>query len=210
MQAFQSEKGLTERPAQEDADLVTLNNKLHVLQQTQSGKLREITEDELLVEDLDDLQSQLEEAEEKLKDYKKKYDLLTCTIEMLRQADYSLKERYIKPVKDSFLKYSAVLEKALGEKVTMSKDFEIRYERGGKERSERHLSAGQRSLCALCFRLALIENMYATEKPFLILDDPFVSLDDEHMQRARLLLNELTKGMQIIYFACHPSRDLNN
>jgi uncharacterized protein YhaN len=206
IQAFQQEKNLTERPAAQDADIGALNARLHALQQAQSGRLREITEDEVQAERLDDLQNELEVAEEKLGDYKKKFELLTTSIEMLKQADYSLKERYIKPVKDSFLKYSDLLERALGEKVTMSKDFEIRYERNGKERSERHLSAGQRSLCALCFRLALIDNMYAAEKPFLILDDPFVNLDSEHLERAKGLLRELAKDGQILYFTCHPSR----
>ena len=90
----------------------------------------------------------------------------------------------------------------------MNRDFEISFERNGKERSERHLSAGQRTICAFCFRLALIWNMYESEKPFLILDDPFVSLDEEHLEKAKNLLVDLSKKMQIIYFSCHSSRNI--
>ena len=46
-----------------------------------------------------------------------------------------------------------------------------------------------------CLRLALVDVMYREEKPFLVLDDPFVNLDDEKMPGARLLLREAAKGV---------------
>ena len=88
----------------------------------------------------------------------------------------------------------------------MTPNFEIRYERNGMERSEKHLSAGQRSICAFCFRMALIENMYTDEKPFLILDDPFVNLDQKHLDRVKVILKKISENLQIIYFTCHESR----
>lgn len=109
-------------------------------------------------------------------------------------------------MRDKFIDYSELLEKTLGEKITMNRDFEISFERSGKERSEKHLSTGQRTICAFCFRLALIWNMYEGEKPFLILDDPFVSLDGQHLEKVKTLLKELSKKMQIVYFSCHESR----
>ena len=90
----------------------------------------------------------------------------------------------------------------------MDKEFRVYFERSGENRSDAHLSAGQKSLCALCVRLALIDNMYKGERPFIIMDDPFVHLDAEHMQRARALLSLLAKDRQIIYFCCHSSREL--
>lgn len=69
------------------------------------------------------------------------------------------------------------------------------------------MSAGQRSVCALCFRLALLENMYADEKPFLVLDDPFVNLDGEHLKRVGKMLAQLSEKWQMIYFSCHESRN---
>ena len=35
------------------------------------------------------------------------------------------------------------------------------------------------------------------EKPFLILDDPFVSLDGQHLEKVKTLLKKLSKKMQI-------------
>ena len=96
----------------------------------------------------------------------------------------------------------------LGEKVTFDKNFNIKFERGGENRSDAHLSAGQNSLCALCLRLSLIDNMYKGAKPFIIMDDPFVHLDGVHMARAEKLLKELSNDRQIIYFCCHESRQI--
>ena len=127
----------------------------------------------------------------------------------MEKAEANLKDKYIRPIKERFLKYGAMLEKALGEKVTMDKQFRVYFERSGENRSDAHLSAGQKSLCTLCLRLALIDNMYKDDAPFIIMDDPFVHLDAEHMNRARTLLAELSKERQIIYFCCHQARNLN-
>ncbi len=200
------EKGLTERPQEGARDLAALNARLGELRNKQAQLSKEIGEDEFLAEKLSDHERDRDEANGKLKEYKKTYDLLTKTVEFLNAADSRLKEKYIKPVKDKFTGYSLALERALGEKITVDADFNVRFLSGGKERDEGHLSSGQRSVVALCFRLALIDNMYDKEKPFLILDDPFASLDEEHFNRAKALLSDLSGRMQIVYFTCHPSR----
>ena len=166
----------------------------------------EISNDETEAEKLDDLYAEKQQHTELLKKYKHNHALLMWTAELLQKADKCLKDRYISPIKDNFISYAEMLETALGEKVTMTPNFEIRYERNGIERSEKHLSAGQRSICAFCFRMALIDNMYTEEKPFLILDDPFVNLDQKHMDRVKEMLKKLSDKLQLIYFTCHVSR----
>ena len=205
-QQFKEAQNLTERPAGEAVDLEELNAGLNILRDDSNRLYMEICGDEAQVEKLDGLLADKDAAEEELAEYNKKYALLSAAIDCLKTAEENLKDKYVKPVRDKFIDYSALLEKALGEKITMNRDFEISFERSGKERSEKHLSAGQRAICAFCFRLALIWNMYEGEKPFLILDDPFVSLDGEHLEKVKVLLKELSKKMQLIYFTCHDSR----
>ena len=101
-----------------------------------------------------------------------------------------------------------MIESALGEKVSLDRNFGITFERGGETRSDRHLSAGQRSICALCMRIALIDNMFGGEKPFIIMDDPFVNLDGKHMQKTADAVKKIAKDRQIIYFCCHESRKI--
>ena len=52
----------------------------------------------------------------------------------------------------------------------------------------------------------LIDALFTKEKPFLILDDPFVNLDDEHTGRALKLLEEITRQYQVIYLVCNSGR----
>ena len=136
------------------------------------------------------------------------FDIFEKTIESLKVAEQNLKDKYIGPVKNKFLEYALLIENAIGEKLEMSKDFEIFYERNGKNRSERHLSSGLRSICAFCFRLALLDNMFKDNKPFIILDDPFMSLDEIHIDKVRKIIYNLSSKVQIIYFTCHESRKI--
>jgi DNA repair exonuclease SbcCD ATPase subunit len=168
----------------------------------------QIADVESMVEKLDEKRAKLENEENTLAAYKQKYRLLCATADALKQAEQNLKLRYIAPIRDKFLTYADALETALGERVVMGRDYTLAFERGGEVRSDRHLSSGQRSLCALCFRLALIDNIFEGEKPFVIMDDPFVNLDSEHMKKTCSLLAKLSKDLQIIYFTCHQSRVL--
>lgn len=203
---FKTDKKLSERPVGDMTDIKELNEQLSQLQDKKATIVKQILGDENEIENIDILQSEYAEARERLEKYKENYAILLKTYDFLQNADKSLKDKYVKPVKDSFMRYSESLEKVIGEKIIINADFELRYESDGAEHSDEHLSSGQRSLCALCFRLALIDNMYPSQKPFIILDDPFMSLDEEHLSKAKELLRDLAKNMQLIYFTCHSSR----
>ena len=199
---------MTERPAEGAADTDGLHAELSSARKQLADCDKRIAEIERMVEKLPDEESTLERAEETLKAYVEKHALLADTMAMLQTAEQSLKDRYVAPIKEKFSRYAEALERVLDEKVSMDQDFRVVFERGGEARSDRHLSAGERSLCALCLRLALVDNMYETEQPFIVMDDPFVHLDDEHMGRTAALLKELSKDRQIIYFCCHDSRNV--
>lgn len=208
-EVLKAEKGLAERPNTEASDLEEMNRLRDEAQDRKNALAKAVTDDEAEIERLDDIKNERAAAEDRLNEYRYRYELLQRTMESLTRADRRLKDKYVKPIRDRFVHYSAPLEQALGEKIVMDPNFEIRFERGGRERSEKHLSTGQRSICALCFRLALIDNMYGGEKPFLILDDPFVSLDGEHLEKVKALLEKLSLEMQMVYFTCHESRTLS-
>ncbi len=206
--AYREEKGLETRESGEKVDLRQLQELLSEKQTAWSKLEREITEDEREAEKLEEYETEKREAEARLKEYKRKYKLLSATAELMNKADGQLRDKYVKPVKDEFLRHAELIERALGEKLVMTKNFDLRFERNGIERSEKHLSSGQRSVCALCFRLALIKNMYQGQLPFLVLDDPFTSLDEGHLSKVKEVLKSLSDEMQMIYFTCHESRVL--
>jgi len=205
---FKAEKNLTARPNTTQSDVAELNVKYDELRDARDNLNREIAEDESNVEKLDELKNAKEQATEKINEYVQTLHLLEVTEECLKEADENLKDKYIKPIRDIFIEHALTIEGVVCEKLTMNSDLEIFYERNGQNKSEKYLSAGQKSIVALCFRLALIKNMYSDENPFLILDDPFVALDAEHFEKSKVLLETLAAEFQIVYFTCHESRKI--
>ena len=206
--SYKAEYGLTQKPEGERRDTGSLSERLSLLNKELTRVDREISDDEHDTGKLPTIESELENEKSLLGEDKEKYDDLCKAKEFLQKAENNLKEKYILPVKERFMHYSAALERALGEKVVFDTDFNIRYDRGGEIKSDKHLSAGQYGLCALCLRLALVDVMFTEERPFIVMDDPFVNLDAEPMARAVKLIGELAKDVQIIYFCCHESRNI--
>ena len=185
-----------------------ISKNIEELEEKKATLITEISDDEAKVSTYGDDENKIENLEQQIKEYKSKYDIFEKTIYSLKKAEQNLKDKYIGPVKEKFVTYANMIESIIGEKVSMSKDFEIYYEVNGKNRSEKHLSSGLKSICALCFRLALLDNMYIDEKPFIILDDPFALLDETHMDKAKEIINKLSSEVQIIYITCHESRKI--
>ena len=67
-------------------------------------------------------------------------------------------------------------------------------------------SEGYADVIGLCIRMALLDVMYEKEKPLVIMDDPFASLDKEHLEGAKRFLEEISGRYQILYLTCHETR----
>lgn len=206
---FKAEKGVDGKVDKVDSyDEIEL--KCKELSQKLATIDREIKNGEDMLEALPDKLNLLEILTEKQEKLKLRYNDLTNALKYLLLAEETLKNKYVNPVKDTFVYYADKLEKVLGERVIMDKNFMVYFERSGENKSREYLSAGQSVLCDLCLRLALIDNMYKDSSPFIILDDPFIMLDENHIEKALDLLKLISKDKQIIYFTCHKSRSLSN
>lgn len=203
---FAAQNGLAERPKKAGRNAEEIGEFLRQKRKLLSDLDSAIRADENETERLPDLRGDFERLQESYAEAKEQYAVLEAAIEELDRAERRLKDKYIAPVKERFLHYSRAVEEAFDDKITMDKDFRIGYEEGGVLHGERHLSAGQRSICSLCLRLSLIDNMFERERPFLILDDPFVHLDEAHMKKTAAVLRLLSQETQIVYFCCHASR----
>lgn len=58
----------------------------------------------------------------------------------------------------------------------------------------------------ICMRLSLIDALFTNEEPFLIFDDPFVNMDDNHTKRALEMLHKIAENHQVVYMVCNSSR----
>lgn len=169
---------------------------------------QEIDTDERDIDSLEEKKQTLNEFELKIKENEHRFEILAKLEEELRKSQKSLDDKYVAPIMEKFEYYSDLLGDLLDEKIVMGRDFDIKLDVRGQLKSAEHLSSGQRSICALCFRLALLDNIYNGDVPFIIMDDPFINLDKENLVATAKMLKELSKGKQIVYFSCHESRKI--
>ena len=200
---YARDNGLVERPVPAENGLATRADELR---RVLAALDRDISDDESVIAELEDAQIQLCEAQRDLDGRRAKLKAYTAAGTFLKSAERSLRGNFVRPVTQAFERYANLLKSAIGNAVHIDDDFVVAYEGGGSLRPVDHLSGGQRAVVSLCFRLALADSLFGSERPFVILDDPFADLDEEHMARAAALLSSLAADRQIIYFYCNNSR----
>ena len=109
-------------------------------------------------------------------------------------------------MKNGLKKYLKLITSVDFSNLQLDTDFNISFEEYGESRKVDYYSKGYRNTIDLCMRLALIDTLFDKEKPFIVLDDPFVNMDETKVENAKQFLHELSKSYQLIYFACHESR----
>ena len=124
--------------------------------------------------------------------------------EFLERAKDSLSGRYLDGMEKAFSEsFRSVSGLDLGSEIDTSLGLKL----GDKRmRPEESYSRGLRGIAAICLRIALTDAIFAGDKPFLLLDDPFCDLDDLRLRRALDMTARLAGGRQIIYLTCHSSR----
>ena len=148
----------------------------------------------------------IDEDKEKLSEYEKDYDLMQKTLEFLTKAKNELSLKYTGPTMEGFKKYSEYFEEEDTDSFRIDTDLNLTKTEEGMQRRISDLSLGLQEVTDFCLRLALIDAMYQKEKPFVILDDPFVNYDENNLSGAMKVLDRISEEYQIIYFTCHESR----
>lgn len=182
------------------ATISNIDKKLIELNNDKKHFLLEIENVQEMVFNLTDIVSS---KEEKFVEYQRKLDILTKTAKILEMSRDSISNRFIDPVSNRFNKYYKQFVRD-GEDVIIDSNLGMRF---GSHFSEvDYLSAGLFDLVYICKRFALADLLFKKEKPAFILDDPFANFDDEKLEIARKILNEMKDEYQIILFTCQKAR----
>ena len=200
-------------PVQElERDGVALKREEAQILDTVSNLTRQLLQKRQLAQDLRNrmeqiplLQNQLEDWQNRKIQGQKNARILDDTMDFLQKAKDSLSGNYLGPIQGRFREYMTTLN-SREEKFLITPDLDIQLERQGQSRELGYFSAGQSDLVMLCMRFALVDALFTGEKPFVILDDPFVNLDDRHTKEALALLRKLAEERQILYLVCNSSR----
>ena len=196
-------------------DVTALQDREQALQRTLDAGSRQLLEQKqdaaLLrsqVDELPAIRDCLESWQQQKKDDQTRVKLLDDTMEFLQKSRDHLSCQYLGPVGEGFAAY---MQELMGEQqshILVNTDLQVSLERQGKTRSLDYFSAGQEDLVLLCMRFALVDALFTGEQPFVILDDPFVNLDDRALPQVLRMLRKLGKRKQILYLTCHSSRSL--
>ncbi len=168
--------------------------------QQKCGSLRDA------VDKIPDWEDEMARVQAELREDRRRCTLADRTIELLQQAKDKLSNGYVGKIEGGFRSYAdQLLAGQLGH-AALDKELQLRIDEKGADRELGSFSAGTIDSLVLCMRLALIDALFEQEKPFLILDDPFVNFDDARMHRALEMLHKLAEKQQVLYLLCNSSR----
>jgi len=159
-------------------------------------------------EEINFLENENADLSEQVIVLREKKELLTITLEFLTAAKNTLTDKYSSKVTRGFEKYSKMFFNENEDVIRLDQNLEISVIKEGIARYPQSFSQGQQSVMDVCLKFALVNAMFEKEKPFVILDDPFVNLDKENLNSALRLIKTVSDEMQIIYLTCHNSRML--
>ena len=173
-----------------------------------SEKISNKNQMELLETSLDEVEekeSELEELQNAQKEYEEKYDILKKTEKYLKQAKESFSSHYLNRMEKGFNKYIKLIDNN-EIKANIDVNLNVKLEKNGAKKDSSYFSTGYQDLIYICIRFGLIDALFENESPFVVLDDPFVNLDENKIENSIDLINKISEKYQIVYFVCHESR----
>ena len=157
------------------------------------------------LETVEEIETEIENLENEKKEVEKKYSILDKTLKYLKKSKENFSSHYLGEMTNGFKKYLKII---IGDTLDTNIDInlDVKIKSNGENKELDYFSAGYKDLIQICIRFALIDALFENEKPFIILDDSFVNLDEEKLEKAKEIIAEFSKRYQVIYFICHESR----
>jgi DNA repair exonuclease SbcCD ATPase subunit len=190
--------------SREQNELNIINQRLELIKSQIFDLKAQISQNQAYVIKIEELKSKLEQTSQDLKEARYYNETLKLTMDYLTKARETLTQNYLDKMEKSCSKYMSRFETK--DSFSIDTDLAVMIEKSGERKELDYFSEGYKDIVGLCTRLALVDVMFEREKPFLILDDPFVNLDDLNLERAKNIIYEIAKNYQVIYLICHTSR----
>ena len=152
----------------------------------------------------EDIETEIERLLDDKKQAEQEKKILDKTTDLLKLAKEKLDANYSDPMKNGFNKYVEMLGGKLN--LLINTDLEVSIDESGQTHESIYLSEGYKDMVNFCSRMALVDALFNDVKPPVVLDDPFVNLDDDKVPKALKLVKDIANENQVLYFACHQSR----
>lgn len=154
------------------------------------------------IEENDALENKINKTTSVNRENEEKIDLIDRTIGYLTKARENVSSRFVGDINNDF---ASLLDNFNIDKdrfVVDSKWNVLENSIVGMKSFE-FSSQGYKDIISLCQRLILIGKIFKGERPFIILDDIFVNLDDKMLKLAKDLIKSISQQYQIVYICCN-------
>ena len=188
------------------AEVERLKERRDILLIEYTQKSDSIRQSDSSLERYPDLQQDIQGLYEQKQKAQNTLAILKRAIQLITRAKENLANRYLSKVEQLFNSYMQVWLNNDAIRGLLDINFNVSIEENNSVHVAEGYSTGYCDMIDFCMRLALVDTLFEKEQPFLILDDPFVNLDADRLEKALELLNVMAANKQIIYFVCHPIR----
>lgn len=176
---------------------------LTTLQQSARSRLDTLTGQLRSLDSAEDLDAQLRQKKQQLADLQGEYDALALAMTVLDEANATLQNRFSPALGARAAEIFSRITAGRYQKVLLSRDFTLETDTAGAQRSVQLLSQGAADQLYLAVRLAICDLVLPQDKHVpLILDDAFLSFDDDRLHAALDYLLQEGEKRQILLFTC--------
>ena len=194
-------------PLDTEGSILTIDSELLTLEGDMSAKKSAMDAASREIESRPALEERLAELTDKRAQYEENLSVIRKAKDLLGKAKTNMTARYLGSTTEGFCKYVSFIDGAASD-FTMDTSFTVRRDDMGASRETASYSRGTKELYSLAVHLSLSDALYEGDLPPIILDDPFISFDDAHTERALSLIKKLSGERQILYFTCSKARKI--
>lgn len=160
-------------------------------------------------EDIPIIEQEIEEISEKARAAQEEFTTVIKTMEYLEKAKNSLASRYLGAIKENFADVFCKITNSESDAVKLDAKLALKFEIDGTLRDMQYFSRGTRDIMDFALRIALIKTLFSKQEcPFILLDDPFASLDEKHLDIAKKCVRDVAGEYQVIYTVCNKDREI--
>ena len=157
------------------------------------------------IDEYEFLENDIENTTNEIQEETEKYNILDITENLLKQAKEQFSSSYMQDMIKNFDDYMKLIDNSeMSTNIDIKLDVKV--DVNGSQKEIKYFSAGYKDLVYICMRFSLIQTLFKNEAPFVVLDDPFVNLDEEKTKKALDVISTISQKYQIIYFVCNSSR----
>lgn len=161
-------------------------------------------EQEKINSDIENLWHNIKNKQETLNKYEYNAEIIKKTHKYLAEARNSYVIGYKDIIAGKMAEYLTYFDEKLAGALRVNADFIVSVAIGATDRDMDYFSSGIKDVMWFCERLAIADALFG-ENSFIIMDDTFINMDDNMMDKALELTARLSEKRQIIYMTCRKS-----